>query len=67
LVSKSKGRSIFGRSRSKWEANVKMGVKEIAWESVNRINSAQDTDGVACSCEHGNGTPGSVECGEFLD
>ena len=44
-----------------------MGVKEIGWESVNRINSAQDTDQVACSCEHDNGTPGSVECGEFLD
>jgi len=44
-----------------------MGVKEIAWESVNRINFAQDTDQVACTCEQGNGTPGSVGCGESLD
>jgi hypothetical protein len=44
-----------------------MDVKETGWESVNRINSAKDRDQVACSCKHGNGTPGSVECGEFLD
>jgi len=67
LVGKSKGRSVFGRRRSKWEANVKKGVKEIGWESVNRINSAQDTDQVACSCEQGRGTPGSLGCGKFPD
>jgi len=35
LVSKPEGKIPFGSPRRRWEDNIKMGLKEIGWESVN--------------------------------
>jgi len=31
-----------GRTRHKWKGNIKMDLKEIGWEGMDRINLAQD-------------------------
>jgi hypothetical protein len=44
----------LGRSRHRYEDNIKMDLKEICWQGVNSIDLARDMGQVVSSCEHGN-------------
>jgi hypothetical protein len=44
LVGKTEGNSPLGRSRRRWEDNIKMDLKEIGWWGVDLIHLAVDTD-----------------------
>jgi hypothetical protein len=39
-VDKSKGKRQLGRPMRKWADNIKMNLKEIAWEGIEWINLA---------------------------
>jgi hypothetical protein len=40
---KYKGRRLHERPRRRWEDNIEMDFKEIAWEGMDEINLAEDT------------------------
>jgi hypothetical protein len=42
LVRRPEGRRPLGRSRSRWEDNIKMDLKEVGWEGVDWTDMAQD-------------------------
>jgi hypothetical protein len=44
LVGRPEGRRPLGRPRRRWEDNIKMGLREIGFGDVDRINLAQDRD-----------------------
>jgi len=44
LIGKPKGRRPLGRSRRRWEDNIRMDLKGIEWEGVDWIYLAQDRD-----------------------
>jgi hypothetical protein len=44
LVGKSEGKRPLGRTRCRWEDNIRMDVREIEWEVVEGIHLAQDRD-----------------------
>jgi hypothetical protein len=44
LVGKPEGRRPLGRPRRRWEDNIKMDLREVAWGGMNWINLAQDRD-----------------------
>jgi hypothetical protein len=44
LVGKPEGRIPLGRPRRGWKDNVKMGLKELGWDSVEWIDQTQDKD-----------------------
>jgi hypothetical protein len=44
LVGKPEGKRPLLRSRSRWEDNIKMDLREIRWEGVDQIHMAQDRD-----------------------
>jgi hypothetical protein len=52
LVGKHQEKRPLGRSRSRWEDNIKMDLQERQ---------------VAGTCECGNEPSGSIKCGEFLE
>jgi hypothetical protein len=57
---------LLGRSRRKWDKNIKMNLRETGWDyGVDRSGSGQGQ--VAGSCECSNETPGSIKFGEFLE
>jgi hypothetical protein len=41
LVGRHEGRRSLGRTRRRWEDNIKMGLREIRFEDVDWINLAQ--------------------------
>jgi hypothetical protein len=43
-VGKSEGKRPLGRSRHRWEDNIKMDLRGIGWGGVDWIDMAQDTD-----------------------
>jgi hypothetical protein len=43
-VERSKGRRLRGRPRRRWEDNIKMDLREIAFGDVDWIHLAQDRD-----------------------
>jgi hypothetical protein len=61
LVGVSKGKRQFGRRGLKWEDNIKMYLREIAYGSVDCSALAQDKGPVAGSCERGNEPSGSIK------
>jgi hypothetical protein len=63
-VGKHGGKRPMGRSRRKWENNIKMYIQEVRCGDVNWIEVAQDLAG---TCEYGNEHSGCIKCGEFLD
>jgi hypothetical protein len=63
LVGRPEGRRPIGRPWRRWEDNIKMGLQEVGWGSMDWIDMAQDRD----ACECGNEPSGSIKCGEFLD
>jgi hypothetical protein len=44
LMEKPEGGRPLGRSRRKWEDNIKMDLREVGWGSMDWINLAQDRD-----------------------
>jgi hypothetical protein len=44
LVGKSEGKSTHGRSRRRWEDNIKMYLQEVDCEGIDRLDLAQDRD-----------------------
>jgi hypothetical protein len=44
LVGKLEGKRQLGRCKCRWEATIKIVIKEIVWVSVNWIHLTQDRD-----------------------
>jgi hypothetical protein len=44
LVGKPEGRRPLGRPRRRWEDNIKMDLREVAWGGMDWINLGQDRD-----------------------
>jgi hypothetical protein len=44
LVGKPEGRRALGRSRRRWEDNIKMDLREVGWGGMDWIDLAQDRD-----------------------
>jgi hypothetical protein len=44
LVGKSEGKIPLGRTRRRWEDNIRMNLMEIGWRNVDWIHLAQDRD-----------------------
>jgi hypothetical protein len=44
LVEKPEERRPLGRSRHRWEDNIKMDLREVGWRGVDWIDVAQDRD-----------------------
>jgi hypothetical protein len=65
LVGKTEGKRSLGRSRRRWEDNIKVDL-EVGCEGMGWIHLAQDKGQVEGTCECGNEPSGSIKCGEFL-
>jgi hypothetical protein len=59
LVGKPEGERPLGRSRRRWEDNIKMDLGEIGWEIVDWIHVDQVQ--LAGSCEHSNELSGPLK------
>jgi hypothetical protein len=44
LVGKPEGKRPLGRSRHRWEDNIRMDLREIGWSGMDWIDLAQDRD-----------------------
>jgi hypothetical protein len=44
LVAKTEGKRPLGRPRRRWVDNIKIDLREIEWDGVDRIDLAQDRD-----------------------
>jgi hypothetical protein len=44
FVGQPDGKRPLGRRRRRWEDDIRMDLKEIGWESVDRIDLAQNRD-----------------------
>jgi len=44
LVGKPEGKRPLGRSRRRWEDNIKMDIQEVGFEGVDWVDLAQDRD-----------------------
>jgi hypothetical protein len=44
LVGKPEGKRQFGRSRHRWEDNIRMDLRETGWERVEYTHLAQNRD-----------------------
>lgn len=44
LVRKSEGQRPLGRSRHRWEENIRRDLKKVGWESTDLIGLPQDRD-----------------------
>jgi len=67
LAGKPEGKKQLGRSKQRWEDNIKMDLKETGWVSMDWIYLVQDRGQMVGCFERGNGHTGSVVYGEFLD
>jgi len=61
-MGKPEGKRPFGRTRHRWENNIKMDLQEVGCGGMDWIEGQ-----VAGTCECGNEPSGSIKCGEFLD
>jgi hypothetical protein len=66
LVGKPEGKRPLGRLRQRWEDNINMDLREIAWGSMDWINLSQDRPVAGC-CEHGDEPSGSIRCFEIVE
>jgi hypothetical protein len=44
LMGKTEGKRSLGRQMRRWEDGIRMDLRETGWESVDRIQLAQDRD-----------------------
>ena len=63
LVGKPEGKRPLGRSRRRWEDNIKVGLQEVGCEGMHCIDLAQDRDRWRALVN----ASGSIKCWEFLD
>jgi hypothetical protein len=61
LVGRPEGKRSLGRSRRRWEDNIKMDLRETGIDGVNWIRLAQDGGPMAGFCEHGNELSDSIK------
>jgi hypothetical protein len=66
LVGKSEGRG-HSEDRRRWDDNIKMDYREIAWGRCDMDASGSGQGPVAGPREHGNEPSGSMKGGEFRD
>jgi hypothetical protein len=66
LVGKPEGSRPLGRSKHKWEDNIKMDLKEIGWKCRDWIHVAQDRDQWQAVVNTVKPL-GCIKGGEFLD
>jgi hypothetical protein len=59
LMGKPEGKRPLGRPRHRWEDNMKMDLQEVRCGGMDWIELG--------TCECGNETSGSINCGVFLD
>ena len=45
LVGKLEGKRPFGRSRHRWEDNIKVNIQEVGCEGIDWIDLAEDMEG----------------------
>jgi hypothetical protein len=64
LVRNPEGKRPLGRSRHRWEDNIRLDLREIG---CGQDASGSGQGSVAGSCEHGIESLGSIKGGEFLD
>jgi hypothetical protein len=67
LVGKPEGKRPLGRSRRRWEDNIKMDLQEVGGGCEAWMELAQDRNRLAGTCEYGDELSCSIKCGEFLD
>jgi hypothetical protein len=67
LVGKSEVKRPLGRTRRRWEDNIRMDLQEEGCGDMDWIGLAQDRGQVAGNFECGNEPSGSIKCGEFLE
>ena len=58
---KPEGKRLFGRTRRRWEDNIKMDLQEVGCEGMEWIDLAQDRDRWH-TCECGIEFSGSMKC-----
>jgi hypothetical protein len=44
FVRKPEGKRSLGRSRYRWEENIRMDIREMGWEDVDWLNPAEDRE-----------------------
>jgi hypothetical protein len=66
LVGKPEGRRPLGRSRHRWEDNIKMDLREVGWESQTGLLWLRIGIGGGF-CECGDERSGYIKCREFLE
>ena len=64
---KTSRKEPLGRSKHRWEDNIKMDLQEVGCGSVDWIELAQDRERWRVLATVGNEPTGSIKCGEFLD
>ena len=64
-MGKPEGKRQLGRTRRRWEDNIKMDLREVGGVETGWIWLRIGTD--AGTCEYGDELSGSIKCGEFLD
>lgn len=65
LIGKLKAKGPLGRVRHRWENNIKLRVKEIRCEDVDRIHVSQDNISNRSECS--NEPFDSIKGGGFID
>jgi hypothetical protein len=48
LVRKPEGKRPIGRPRCRWKGNIRMNLREIGWEGMDRMHLAQDRISGGC-------------------
>ena len=66
LVGKPERKRPLGRSRSRWEDNIKMYLQEVGGGCKDWMELAQDRDRWRALCEYGDEPSGSKNAGNFL-
>jgi hypothetical protein len=66
LVGRPEGRRPLGRSRRRWEDNIKIDLQDVGWETWTGLIWLRIGQ-VAGRCECGSEPSGSIKRGEFLD
>jgi hypothetical protein len=67
LVGKPERKRSLGKQRGKWEDNIRMDLRDMMWEGLDRIHLAQDRDQWRKSCDHDNESSGTIKGEEFLN
>ena len=66
LVGRPEAKSPRGRSRRRWEDNIKIDLQEVGWGGMDWIDGSGRGQAAGCF-ECINEPTGPIKCGEFLD